>query len=463
MSQNSSTVLKHPEFHGRVGVARRVITPPVGIYARLWGSATHDVAEGVHRPAFASCLVFRDLKGATELILIALDACILVQEEVTKIRSALLAQFNLQSHQLILHPSHSHSMPSYSRKHTDRPGGHLIVPYLDSLLLNCSELVMEARAATVEATLSWAYGRCGLAFNRDFIDPASGREVCGLNLLERADDTLLVGRITDRAGKVTATIVNYACHPVSLGGANRLISPDYVGAMREVVERDTAAAICVFLHGASGDLTPRRSYEPHVEAADQNGRELGYAALSTLAAMFPPGQQLQYQGIEESGTALGVWRLTPKPSVNGVISAQMLTTKLPLKDLPSRAEIEKQLAAATQRYVIERLERTLNRRELAGAGTEGDFYVTVWRLGDSFMVGAPTELYSQIQINLREKFPDTAVAVLNLANGTFMYLPKLAAYKRDDVYPVRVALYGAGSLEQVTSLAAGAIQEMRLT
>ena len=36
--------------HCRFGVARRDVTPPVGIYARSWGAATHEVAEGVHRP-----------------------------------------------------------------------------------------------------------------------------------------------------------------------------------------------------------------------------------------------------------------------------------------------------------------------------------------------------------------------------------------------------------------------------
>ena len=34
--------------------------------------------------------------------------------------------------------------------------------------------------------------------------------------------------------KIIATMVNYACHPVSLGGGNKMISPDYYGAMREV-------------------------------------------------------------------------------------------------------------------------------------------------------------------------------------------------------------------------------------
>jgi hypothetical protein len=460
MPRHPSPTLSNPEFRGRIGVARTTITPPVGIYARLWGSAMHDVAEGVHRPLFASCLVFQDTKGETELVLLALDACILAQEEVLKLGAAIGGGCGLAPEQLVIHPSHSHSVPSYVRKHADRPGGHLIAPYLDALPALCQALIQQARDAAAEATLTWAYGRCSLAYNRDFIDPANGREVCGPNPMVTADDTLLVGRVTDARGNIRATIVNYACHPVSLGGANRLISPDYIGAMRETIEKHTQGAICVFFHGPSGDQTPRRSYEATVEAADQNGRELGYAALSTLASMFPPGQQLQYQGIEESGTALGIWRLTDKPSVNTAISAQRVTTRLRLKEMPSRAAIEKQLETATARYEIERLERTLSRRELAGEGKEGEFYLSVWRLGEAYLVLVPSESYSQLQRDLRRSNPDAAVAVLNLANGTFMYLPTLESYQRHDVYPVRVALYEAGSLEQVTELASGAIERM---
>lgn len=451
--------LQHPEFQGRIGVAIRTITPPVGIYARNWGSATHDVAEGVHRPLLASCLVFSDQKGTTELVLIALDALVFWPMAAEKIRSTLQTRFGLKQHQLIFHPSHSHGAPVLAARHVDRPGGELIAPYLDSIPAVCCELVAEARTSASDAILSWAYGRCSLAFNRDGIDAVTGRDICGLNLLEKADDTVLVGRVTDTTGKITATIVNYACHPVSLGGANRLLSPDYIGAMRELVQKETGGAPCVFFHGASGDLTPRRSYEANVEAADQNGRELGYAALSTLASMFPPGQQLQYMGIEESGTPLGVWRLTAKPSASWEIAAQSVTTKLRVKETRTRSEIQEQLAAATERYEIERLERALGGLDLVGDGVENEFSFTVWRLGDSFIVSTPAEPYSRFQVDLREKFPNAAVAVLNLSDGATTYLPKPSAFQRD-VYQARVALYEAGALDQVTAEASSAIATM---
>jgi len=457
---SSAPSLKHAEFRGRIGTARTVVTPPVGIYSRTWGSARHDVAEGVHRPAVASCLVFQSLAGDSELVFLTMDSCCADDGEVAAIRAAILKQFGMKPEQLMLHPSHSHSLPVLTRRTADRAGGSLLTAYLDSLAPTCIGLVEQARKSLAEGVASWAYGRCGLAFNRDAVDPASGRDICGLNLAEKADDTLLVGRITDSKGQIRATIVNYACHPVSLGGGNRLLSPDYIGAMREVVERDTGGAMCVFMHGASGDLTPRRSYEAQAEVADQNGRELGFAALSVLAGMFPPGQQLQYQGVEESGTPLGIWRLTPRPEVSTQLSGRFVTTQFPLLPFPSRQELEAQLAVATERYAIERLDRSLARRAQVGDGPNGDFHFTVWRLGEAFLVSTPAECYSQFQIDLRRQFPDTTVAVMNLSDGTTTYLPKPESFSRD-VYQARIAFYQPDALARVTVLASGAIQEMR--
>ena len=43
------------------GAATRDVSPPVGIYARTWGAATHEAAEGIHRPFAATAAVFAPL------------------------------------------------------------------------------------------------------------------------------------------------------------------------------------------------------------------------------------------------------------------------------------------------------------------------------------------------------------------------------------------------------------------
>ena len=112
MNNTVASRLRNPEFRGRIGIARTEITPPVEIYSRTWGSATHDVADGLHRPLLGTCLVFRDSSG-TELILIAVDAIGLWPPPAT-VRKTLLARFELQPHQLILHPSHHALCREYS-------------------------------------------------------------------------------------------------------------------------------------------------------------------------------------------------------------------------------------------------------------------------------------------------------------------------------------------------------------
>ena len=43
-------VERAPAFAGTIGVARRDITPPHGIFVRIWGPATEAVSTGTHRP-----------------------------------------------------------------------------------------------------------------------------------------------------------------------------------------------------------------------------------------------------------------------------------------------------------------------------------------------------------------------------------------------------------------------------
>jgi hypothetical protein len=455
----ASHTLRHSEFAGRIGVARESITPPQGIYARLWGSAKHDIPRGVHKPLLATCLFITDQNGASPLALLALDlSWWRSSSDERELRTAVLESAGLQEQDVILHVSHTHAAPSTSIQLADRPGGHLIASYREQIKATCIRLVAAARAAAIPATLSWASGSCRLAFNRDLVSPEDGAVVVGLNPAQKADDTLLVGRVADVAGKIRATLVNYACHPTSLGGANQLISPDYVGAMRETVEAATAGAPCVFLHGASGDLTPRRSFAADPAVADQNGLELGHAALATLASMFPAGVSLAYAGIEESGAKLAVWR-EQYCAGNPTLVARRGTVRLELLEMPTREELQRAIAASTEEYMRERLRRKLGLRETVGDGSAADFPYLIWQLGDAFIVALPAEAHSPFQMALRQRFPHNHIAVLNIANGYLSYIPPRADYARS-TYQSKVALYKPGAAEEILGSVTQTIEQL---
>jgi hypothetical protein len=276
--------------------------------------------------------------------------------------------------------------------------------------------------------------------------------------LTPADETLLVGRVTNASGELLATLVNYACHPTTLGGANRLISPDYVGAMRELVEEATGGAPCLFLNGASGDLAPRRQYTGRTEIADQNGRQLGYAALSTLSGMLPPESSLQYQGFERSSTNLGRWECSPH-SVSIALGCRHATIELPLRERPCLDELQRQRAAAQDAATIERLTRLIIRWQPYANRDTARFPIWLWTLGDAVFVATPAEMHSPFQQELRRQFPDRAIVVMNIVNGSQGYAPPQANYAKN-TYQCQVTVFAAGCHERILESTIVSIEEL---
>src|SRR5262245_52350144 len=348
-----------PQTRCRAGIAWAGITPPVGIYHRMWGAATHDRAAGVHRPLTATALWLEPLTGGREQgqLVVALDHCVLVKSEIERMRQAASRAAEIASAQIHVSLSHTHAAGLMMRSRADFPGGDLIGPYLDGVASQVAELARQAIDSAQPATVVYGAGRCNLAANRDFRDEGRMIVVCGLNPDVPADDAILVAKIVvdstsgsrrDTRRPTIATLVNYACHPTTLAWDNTLISPDYVGAMRETVEQETGAP-CMFLQGASGDLGPREGFVGDPEVADRNGRQLGYAALAALEGLPTAGTLFEYTGAVVSGATIGTWGyrpLSPEALCNKHRwQLQRLAVELSYRpDLPDRATTEAKLA-----------------------------------------------------------------------------------------------------------------------
>jgi hypothetical protein len=441
----TNLTVKHPSFAGNIGVARRDITPPLGIYARNWGSAHHDTAEGVHRPLSVTVITFAS-DDDQPFVLASLDlGWWRSPDEEWAFRGELLRELSLDHSRLVIHLTHTHAGPSISICSTEKPGGDKVRPYIETTRAALREAVEEALATSCRAVLDWHTGRCSLACHRDQPSPNGAGTIVGYVPEKRVDNTVLVGRVTDDSGVTLATLVNYACHPTTLAWANRLISPDYIGAMREVVEHATNGAPCLFLQGASGELAPRRQYAGKTEVADQNGRQLGYAVLATLADMLPPRQALQFIGIEESTTRLGRWDLVDcVPDTKA--TSNLLEIDLPLR-LTQKPADTVNTVDGQDRATIERMERMANRWNGIGECDGGKLSIWMWRLGDAIMIGVPAEMHSPFQVELRRLFGEQAVVVLNLANGSLGYLPPLDDFVKQ-TYQCDITLFQAGAYER---------------
>ncbi|MBT6144925.1 MAG: hypothetical protein HOH74_05820, partial [Gemmatimonadetes bacterium] len=391
----------------RLGIGRADITPPADAYHRNWGAALHDAAEGIHRPLLATVLVFvDDDTGARTRSLFTVDLGWLRRREMAQLLDRLCAGTGLDEDHLVLTFSHTHAAINLDLQRTSEPGGQHIEPYLATL----PERLLEAYASAIEhvvpVDLAFGYGRCDLALNRDAHDDDRGIFVCGPNPGGASDDTVTVMRATDNTGRSIAHLVNYACHPTTLAWDNRLISPDYVGAMRQVIENATQS-LCAFVQGAAGDLGPVHGFVGDTATAERNGRQLGYAALAAIEALPTAGRQWSYRGPVVSGATIGAWHWTTLDTVRQAavraFDSRRITIQLEHRQLPSRDELETGIAEWTAQQAlaesgndtdgvrnararIERLRRLQRLSEAAPATGSVDYDIHLWRLGEGILV-----------------------------------------------------------------------------
>src|SRR5581483_4012686 len=111
-----------PQSICRFGLARCDITPPVGIYHRMWGAATHERATGVHQPLSASAMVFRPLQGDGAQVFVAVDHCLLWGKEMASLMEHLAGATSFPRTQIAVTFSHTHAAGLMDTTRTDRPG-----------------------------------------------------------------------------------------------------------------------------------------------------------------------------------------------------------------------------------------------------------------------------------------------------------------------------------------------------
>jgi hypothetical protein len=165
--------------------------------------------------------------------------------------------------------------------------------------------------------------------------------------------------------------------------------------------------------------------------------------------MLRPRHGLAWESNVESGAALAVWK--PRPfEPDTAVEAREFDVDLPLKKLPTLAELEADLAKHKgDRVLSERLYRKMQIVKLIGSGPTAALPAWVWRIGRVLVVAHPNEAYSRFQRDLRAAFPGFAVIVMNLVNGSCGYLSPPELYDHE-IYPVWQSPFDRGGLAALT-------------
>ena len=444
-----------PSARLKAGVAQREINPPVGIRSASWGAAKVHVATGIHNKISTTAMAVISEKNFVQYLVTVDWGWWQGKADDMAVRGEVIKALGIAEDQLQLHLTHTHAGPTTASDAAHLEGGDLVAGYHAKAIAGIISACKEARDKSVEANITWSYGKCDLAVNRDLF--CGSEDVVGFNPELPADDTLTVGRVSDLSGKTLGIVVNYACHPTTLAWRNTKVSPDFVGSARDLIEARVKAPM-LFLQGASGELSPRDNYSGDVEVADKNGRILGFATLAVLEKMAHPGMRMHYLGSVESGALLGDWEDQAFTPPSGVAHVR-LNVDVPLQKLPTIDELRERWKNVDEGARETRIKRAMKLRVgyvIDGAATHP---VWIWMWGDAVIVGQPGEAYSYFQTELRKRHPDRVIFVLNCTNGPgYMYLPTPDSYERHR-YQSWQTLLAAGALEIITNAVSAEISK----
>ena len=399
----------------RAGTAELNITPEVGgVIPGQWLPRT---AKSVHDPLLVNALV---LECEDERVaIVSADVVSLKARVVAAARGLIADMTGIRPDGALLAATHTHTGP----------------PVADALGTEADEAVVEALPRAIATTIAraneqlrpalvatWSGSAPGLAFPRRYhmrdgtvqMHPPKGSpEVLGPE--DQADPTIAGFHIWAESGELLAACINFACHPIVVGGAC-FYSADYPGGVREALRRlHGPTATVVYLNGPCGDVGPDNVDDT---ARSRYGEEwvsrigFGLAGFATgLSSVAQPRESLRLAVVSRQ-VRIG---LRPVPD-DLVRKAEATLSKEEIRTPPQDQE-----RIRLREYLL--LDR--ERREQDYVDAE----ITVMKVGDAAIVGLPGEVFADIGRRIRGASPFPHTIIAELANGCHGYVPTRKAFE----------------------------------
>lgn len=428
----------------QVGVARVDITPPVGIAHANWGAQKHERAAGIDMDLWATALVFSD--GEQTAAIVDLDLGNIQRETADAARDAAAALTGIPREQIRISFTHTHSGPNTISTQTWVSGGaEMVQPYLDSLPSKIAGVIWQAHNAMQPARLAAGSGSCVINVNRRFRNP-EGKMIVGVNPDGPVDREVQVLRFDTLAGEPLAVIAHYACHPTIVGPYVDLITPDYPGMVKRVVEA-TVGGTCLFLQSATGNVGPIEGcITPDTLSTYRRlGRILGAEAARVAVALETQSRQRQYIHTLESGADLAVYEWQPQPDPEPRLRLKSHTLNLPLREFrpvdeleaeadECHARLQQTLQSGTEAEIraaamqAKRSRKQAVRAGLFGGKSHEPLELQVMCINDVALLNMPGEPFVEIGQAIKAGSPFARTLFSGYCNGGGGYIPMPYAY-----------------------------------
>lgn len=252
-----------------VGYAQAIITPSLDKTVFLAGFGQNRRAESIHDDLYVRALALQT-EGIT-LVLTALDLIGFFRHDVQEVMRR-VHQTHPQAQMLIasVHPHHGPDTmglwgPDMKTRGVD---GDYMRGLKDKIVATILASLVDLRPVTVKMT---SVHVPGLAKNNR--NP------------EILDDELTLAQFVSRDNiSPCVSLFNFPCHPEVLWEHNPHISADYVGYLRNEVQRQTGAPCIFFAGGLGGMMTPDVKDHSFAEA-EFMGKKLAEEGVKALSAV----------------------------------------------------------------------------------------------------------------------------------------------------------------------------------
>jgi len=452
------------------GVARVDITPPVGIPHMNWGAQTHVEAAGVDPVGMcATALVLSD--GRQRFALVDIDTLSVGGLDDVRRRAAQATGIPLEH--IRLAASHTHSGPALSPGKGPvgidlKPYAARFAAYGRGMADKIVRVIVEANSRLAPARVSGARGTGAININRR-LRPAEGRPASvGRNPDGFVDRELLVARIDDERGQPLAVLFNYPCHGTVLAWDNLLVSPDWIGTARRVVEQALPGAMCLFFQGAAGNQGPIEGFTGDLAVAYRLGAILGHQVAALALQVETARREPRFEGFIESTAYIArqPWRVTGPRDATLKFASRTLELA-PRRYSPreiqgmakaaadAQVKVEAARAGGDPQKVHQAEARWRRYRDLL-AQRKRPFRpapvkveVQMLRLGEVAIVAMPGEPFAEIGVAVKKAAPLPVTMFCGYSSGLGGdYMPTREEYAFGG-YEVERTPYGEGAAEQL--------------
>jgi hypothetical protein len=209
------------------------------------------------------------------------------------------------------------------------------------------------------------------------------------------------------------SLVNYACHPVSLNHASNVVSTDFPGFAAEVLEKAWGGEIMYF-SGASGNSDPCDSLSRLSTYAEQKGYKLANDI-----------KDIEFTPVKDNGAFKLVSKEIHLPFAADTITVDLIKKHVDeIIQWTSVSHTWPKDVKNWEKYTIEDIEAGLVKNYLP-------FNIHALNLGGVVFFLTQGEPFMEYQTALREAFPENHVMFIAYTNGQNSYLPSKEAYLTD--------------------------------